>query len=212
MRNPWLILPSPTRNFYKQPITDRNPPVVFLRILTPQDTPHYFSHATKTAFKTHPIEKYWFCIPAHPRKRLDYITMHWNSGEISLSMPYLFWHYAHTRRINHHQWVRNRSWEWSTHGNLIGSDRPPINAQTLTSWIGLPTCFRPSITSEHTSGGNQRKGILNGWMYWQHNHPHHWRPNLGGTRQKCDIIGDPHYITSTSDLRTAKSGLPPLTP
>ena len=55
--NPRLIFPRTFRTICKKPSTGRHPTTLFLRILPPQYTPHYFSHAHQIDFKTHPDRK-----------------------------------------------------------------------------------------------------------------------------------------------------------
>ena len=85
MHQPQMLFTRTFRNIHEQPSSEGHPQARFLRILTPQDTPHDFSHAHQMDFKTHHDRenRLLFYIPTRPRKHADSVGMHFNCRKIA---------------------------------------------------------------------------------------------------------------------------------
>ena len=93
MRHPRLLIPETFRSIHKQPDTEGNHPDVCLRILTPQDTPHYRIHVHHMDFKMHPDrEKYlnytYQCVHANIQTTSTCITIVVKLAFICMHLPF----------------------------------------------------------------------------------------------------------------------------
>ena len=159
---------------------------MFLRILPPQDTPHYCSHTHQIAFKTHPDRenRSRWCIPARLSKRTDIGNMHRNCSKASLSLSAsAIWHHTHTRRIYHHQWGINQPWGRSPRRHFMGCDKPTVASLAITHQGRLPACLWPTSQGRPAYSEYRFRGGLNGRIHLWHNHYYHWRTMLGGACQ-----------------------------
>ena len=144
---------------------------MFLQFLTPQNTPHDCIHAPQMYLKMHPDWKNrpCCCILAHPSKCIDLINMHTNYGETSLYLPlFVFWPHTHTSRIHHHQWSRNRYWEWPPNGHLMNTSWDATELRSprihlLSRYDYLPTSD-PLVQVNKIEVGVEAKEYLMDWF------------------------------------------------
>ena len=161
---------------------------MFIRLLHPQDPPHYFSSASQMEFNTH-IERKKFRIPENPRKLSHPINMNTDCGKTILSMPAAgIWYYTSTGRVYQNKRDTNRSWKWYSHGYVMGSNIPSITSQKITPQGRISTGPNSTSAIGYTKSGRQYKRVFNVQINQWHYHYHHWWTNLSGTGQNLALL------------------------
>ena len=153
-----MILPRVINPIGKYSCLERNPPSMRLRILPPQNTPHYHIHANQMAIKNHPDRENWSrrCIQPHPRKHMDFINISFHCGQPCPPMPLLtFQNNFRTGRVHYSDQICNWSGWWSPQRQVGWCYRTPVIPQKTTRGVVIPLRTRPTSPLIQTSSWHQ---------------------------------------------------------
>ena len=167
------------------------------------------------AIKTHNNweSRSWRHISLHPCERANYINMHFCHGKIAFLCLRL--RFSTIPTPADYTTLRKYTIDLGNEipqGQVMGWNINPINPQTPTQIVVIPTRVRATSTGGNTEIWHWSKGISDGLINWWHHNHLHWCPKMGRAWQKRSITGNPHHIQSTIVLRTTDIEWTPFTP